>query len=153
MSPFLFFTHLYTRIGHRLPSFFYLIFILCPLFYMGCTEDPGQTKRPITKIKKLPPPFVLSGNPNHLPLTHKVVSFGGTNLLKSTFEQCAKTAQTTLSTTFDLRAMWLNNYVQTEFLFPSKYVFFRTFRVFRPCRPSDLRFCAQSSRIPGSRPQ
>ena len=89
----------------------------------ACTQSdqkPPQVTQP--QEAPPPPPFKLKGELSDLTLPKNLVLVGGFNQIDETSRQLERGLPNFLPTSFDLRAQWLNNYVQTELRIESKFV-------------------------------
>ena len=108
-------------------SFSWVGFMLSSLMLSGALNGCGDNKgsqEAIQKVQKkaLPPPFELKGNLKELSMPSNLVAIGGLNQIDQASAQIKNSLTSFLSQPLDLRAMWLDNYVQTEMLLDPKHI-------------------------------
>ena len=90
----------------------------------ACTQSDQKPPQPSpAQEAPPPPPFTLKGELSDLTLPKNLVFVGGFNQIDETSRQLEQGLPNFLPTSFDLRAQWLNNYVQTELRIESKFIY------------------------------
>ena len=97
--------------------------LLCTLGIASC-GDHKSSEKTVQNLpqKKSPPPFRLKGKLNELDAPNNLVAIGGLNQIDQASTQIRNSLISFLPTPLDLRAMWLDNYVQTEMLLDPKHI-------------------------------
>ena len=102
---------------------FMLSSLMLSMALNGC-GDNKDSQEALQKVQKkaLPPPFKLEGNLKELSMPDNLVAIGGLNQIDQASAQIKTSLTSFLSQPLDLRAMWLDNYVQTEMLLDPKHI-------------------------------
>ncbi len=96
---------------------------LCIFGLNACGDNQDSQKQSQEQVvTKTPPPFELKGKLSDLTFPAQLVAIGGFNQIEQVSTKIKTSLTSFLPTPLDLRAMWLDNYVQTEMLLDPKFI-------------------------------
>ena len=86
---------------------------------VGCSERQTEDQPPVIQG---PPPFALHLSLDEVSLPKNLTCLIGVNQINELSELISSQVTSFKSTPLDLRSLWLDTYVQTEFLFQAKFL-------------------------------